>query len=357
MVGGHETGNETWIRGLVKGFQELDGDFELVAYHVGSPWAPGSEQISFAKLRTANPAFRLGVELPWRSKRDRLDVLHTTYVVPGWSAVPVVVSVHDISYVAHPEWFSPRDLRVLTRAVPWSIARAAHVHTVSEYSRREIIEAYGVPPEKITAIASGPGPAGEPISFEDARVELAAIGVVAARPYLLAVGNLQPRKNLIRLIEAYNRLLSARRIDVDLLIVGPSHFRAHEIVQAADAAAGRIRFTGYVGDRQLAACYRCAAAFIFPSLYEGFGSPPLEAMAHGLPVASSSAGSLPEVCGAAALFFDPFQVDSIANALEKILGDSALRERLTEAGRARVAGYSWKSNAARILDLYREFVD
>jgi glycosyltransferase involved in cell wall biosynthesis len=144
---------------------------------------------------------------------------------------------------------------------------------------------------------------------------------------------------------------------VDLLIVGPRHFRAHEVVQAANAAGARIRVTGYVSDRQLAACYRCASAFIFPSLYEGFGTPPLEAMAHGSPVACSSAGSLPEVCGTAALFFDPLQVDSIADALENILEDSALRERLKEAGLARVAGYSWKSNAARMLDLYREIVD
>jgi glycosyltransferase involved in cell wall biosynthesis len=353
MVGGRETGNETWVLGLVKGFQELETDLELLAYHAGTPWTEAAKGVSFPRLATANPYVRLGLELPWRSLADRLDVLHMTYVGPFWSAAPVVLTVHDISYVTNPEWFSPRDLRVLSAAIPSAIKRAAVVHTVSEDSRSLIVEHYRVPPEKVRVVPSGAGPAGEPIDPEEARQAVAQIGIDPDRPYLLAVGNLQPRKNLVRLIEAYQRLIAEGHGDADLVLVGPKHFQAHDVFAAASAVTDRIHFTGYLDARQLAACYRCCAAFVFPSLYEGFGAPAVEAMVHGAPIASARAGSLPEVCQDAALFFDPLDGEAITDALATILGDDALRERLVLAGRERAKEFEWKKNAARVLDLYR----
>jgi len=210
--------------------------------------------------------------------------------------LPSSLTVHDISYVTNPEWFSPRDLRVLSAAIPSAIKRAAVVHTVSEDSRSLIVEHYRVPPEKVRVVPSGAGPAGEPIDPEEARQAVAQIGIDPDRPYLLAVGNLQPRKNLVRLIEAYQRLIAEGHGDADLVLVGPKHFQAHDVFAAASAVTDRIHFTGYLDARQLAACYRCCAAFVFPSLYEGFGAPAVEAMVHGAPIASARAGSLPEVC-------------------------------------------------------------
>ncbi len=355
MVGAEETGNETYIKGLVDGFSAAGDELELLVYYARSPWASFNARARFEKLFTENPLVRLGVELPLRSLRQRLDVLHMTYTSPAWSAAPLVVTVHDICFTTNPEWFSPRDLRVLSAVVPRSIRKAAHVITVSESARRQIIEHYRVPEEKISAIPNGPGPSTTPISEEGARKELDALGLRLQRPYLLAVGNLQPRKNLVRLIQAFRALVESQRHEIDLVVVGPQRYRAADILQAAAApATEQIHFTGYVTDRQLAACYRCSTAFVLPSLYEGFGLPALEAMAHGIPVACSDVDALREVCGDAAILFDPLSTESIANAIEIVLGDADLRQRLSKAGIARAASFSWEKSAQLTLEVYRK---
>src|SRR5207237_4728663 len=132
------------------------------------------------------------------------------------------------------------------------------------------------------------------------------------------------------LVDAF-RVVAGRGHDVDLVIVGPRHYRAEDAVQAAAAVAERVHFTGYITDNQLAACYRCATAFVFPSLYEGFGLPAIEAMSHGVPSACSNAGALPEVCGDATLLFDPTSVEAMADALTRLIADTGLRERLMAA--------------------------
>jgi glycosyltransferase involved in cell wall biosynthesis len=355
MVGAEETGNETYIKGLVEGFTAGSDDIELLVYYAHSPWAQGNARLHFEKLRTGNPIVRLGLELPLRSLRERLDVLHMTYAAPAWSAAPLVVTVHDISYVTNPEWFSPRDLRVLSAGVPRSIRKAAHVITVSQSARRQIVDQYRVPQDRISAIPNGPGPAAKPIEDDEARVELAALGLSFERPYLLAVGNLQPRKNLVRLVQAFQTLVESKRHDIELVVVGPKRYRAAEVLQAAASfVSDRIHFTGYLNDRQLAACYRCSAAFVFPSLYEGFGIPPLEAMAHGIPVACSDVEALREVCGDAAMLFDPQSTESIANTIDVILGNPDVRRRLSTAGIARAANFSWEKSAHLTLEVYRK---
>ena len=354
MVGGQETGNETYVRGLVEGFKAFTSRLEVFVYHVGSPWTQPDGHQHFGRLLSANPYMRLGLELPLRSLAQRLDILHMTYSTPLWSAAPMVLTVHDICYATNPEWFSERDLRVLSSNVPRSLRAAAHVITDSQSARGQIIEHYHVPDSKISMIPIGAGPAAEPISLEDARGELAALGVDTARPFLLAVGNLQPRKNLVRLLEAFKELVGPRGHDVDLVIVGPRHFRAEEAVAASAAVAERVRFTGYVTDRQLAAFYRCSIAFVFPSLYEGFGLPALEAMSHGVPVACSNAGSLPEVTGDAALLFDPLSVEAIIDAVDRVLGDADLRKRLSAAGFERAKQFSWTKSAELTLDVYEK---
>jgi len=354
MVGGRETGNETYVKGLIEGFMTGgEKDLDLVVYHVGAAWTASSPKVRFQRLLTASPYVRLGAELPVRSVAQRLDVLHMTYAAPAWSAAPIVLTVHDICYATNPEWFSPRDLRVLSSVVPRSIRLAAHVITDSDSARRQIIDQYHVPEQKISSIQIGPGPGSEPITPEAALRELADLGISPERPYLLTVGNLQPRKNLVRLIKAFEELITHRGHDIDLVIVGPQHYRADEVFMAAGPANERIRFTGYVSDRQLAACYRCSTAFVLPSLYEGFGLPVIEAMAQGIPVACSNAGALPEVCGDAAVLFDPHSVEAIAAAVSSILGDSDLRERLSSAGKARATQFTWKRTAELTFAAYR----
>lgn len=352
MVGGQETGNETYIRGLVDGFANTDDDLDLLVFNVGSPWTAPGPHVRFQRLLTGNPLVRLGIEMPLRSLSRRLDVLHVTYAAPLWAATPVVVTIHDICYVTNPEWFSSRDLRVLSTMVPRSIRKAAHVITDSQDARRQIMDVYSVPESRISAITIGPGPGGQAISVDAARAELAQLGLNLVRPYILAVGNLQPRKNLTRLVEAFTQLAGHHGHDIDLVIVGPRRYRAQEIIEAAGPVAERVHFTGYVTDRQLAACYRCSEAFALPSLYEGFGLPVIEAMAHGIPVACSNAGALPEVCGTAAVLFDPRSVEEMTLALDRILSDSELRDVCRQAGLARAAEFSWERTARLTMKVY-----
>jgi len=342
---------QTYVKGLVAGFKDST-DFDVTVYNVGAPWTESSPHLRFQRLLTANPYVRLGLELPLRS--TRVDVLHMSYSAPLWSAAPMVLTVHDICYATNPEWFSERDLQVLSANVPRSILKSAHVITDSQSARAQIIEQYKVGDSKITAIPLAPGAAAQPIGIEDALVELNALDLDPQRPYLLAVGNLQPRKNLVRLVDAFKNIVSDHGHDVELVIVGPRHYRADEALEAAGKLAGRVHFTGYVTDRQLAACYRCSTAFVFPSLYEGFGLPALEAMSHGVPITCSNAGALPELCGDAALLFDPTSVEAMASAIERILTDSELRRRLSASGVARARDFTWTKTAKLTLQVYKQ---
>lgn len=354
MVGGRETGNETYVLGLIDAFAAVH-DVELVVYHVGARAEIGTHAVVSRRLWRANAYTRLTFDLPVRTLTDRLDVVHTTYTAPLWSRCPVVLTVHDISYASHPEWFSARDLRVLKRWVPWSIKRASRVITVSEQCRREIIQTYSVPESKVVRVYNAAGPAAQAARPDAARAEVGRLGVDLSRPYILAVGNLQPRKNLVRLIEAC-RMLVADGLDANLVLVGPEHYRSELVTSAASDLGTRVTLTGYVSTVQLAALYECARVFAFPSLYEGFGIPALEAMAHGTPVACANAGALPEVCGDAVVYFDPLDPPAIAATIRQVFDDDSLRDRLAAAGRVRQAHFSWERAARETLAVYREAV-
>jgi len=352
MVGSHETGNETYVVGLLDGLSELHEDFEVDVFHAGDIASLESTRLRPRRLVSRSPWLRLGIDLPVRSWTDHLDVLHVTYVAPVLSHCPIVLTVHDITFATNPEWFSARDLRVLSRAVPWSIRRAARVITVSEVCRRQIIEQFGAPPDQVVCIPNAAGPAAQPIEGDAAREELIALGLDPGRPYVLSVGNLQPRKNLVRLIKAFRAVL-AGGLDIDLVVVGAERYRASEALESVGEASKRIRFTGYVSDRQLAACYSLAEVFVMPSLFEGFGIPALEAMTHGVAVVCSRSGALPEVCGDAALYFDPLEVESIGDALQRALSDRSLRDELVRKGRVQAARFSWRQSAQLTMSTYR----
>ncbi|MGH7775883.1 MAG: glycosyltransferase [Candidatus Dormibacterales bacterium] len=225
MVGARETGNETYIRGLVDGLAGLADPPELRIYHVGDAWRPLPVPSRFSRLTTGNPYIRLGVDLPTRARLDGLDVLHTTYAGPLWSAAPTVLTVHDVSFATNPEWFSRRDVRMLSTAVPWSIRRAARVITVSSAAREQILERFRIPEEKVAVIPNGVGPAGSAIDLDVADQALRGLGIAPDRPYLLGVGTLQPRKNLGRLVEAFARLIQEGSYDGDLVLAGPARGR------------------------------------------------------------------------------------------------------------------------------------
>jgi glycosyltransferase involved in cell wall biosynthesis len=252
------------------------------------------------------------------------DVLHCpSYRAPLRSRTPVVVTVHDLAAFRHPETFN-RWSRTYSRAIVPAVVRAARrVIAVSEFTKQELVALLRVPAEQVRVVPNGLDP------------PFAPDGPAAEGDYVLAVGTREPRKNLQRLAQA------AARLDVELRVVGVRGWGRVELPSS-------VRLLGEVGDDDLAALYRGARCLAYPSLYEGFGLPVLEALACGCPVVTSAGGACAEVAGGAALLVDPLDVGSIAAGIESADG------RFREAGIARAGQFTWEAAAAATVEVYRE---
>ena len=356
MVGTHETGNETYVRGLVGGLRQIDGRNEYALYTTDPALLPPAMVGGRFRPRRIAPGAnipRLLWGMPRAARRDRLDLLHVTYTLPPALPCRTVVTVHDISYLILPETFSPRDRLLLSLAVPLSMRRADRVLTVSEHARGDILKRYRLDPAKVVAIPNGLEARFRP---ERDAARIAAIRQHYRLPdaYLLAVGNLQPRKNLRRLIEAFAALRRDGRITAKLVLVGKTLWRESEIFAAIQGYGleTEVIATGYVPEDDLPAIYSAAAAFVYPSLYEGFGLPPLEAMACGTPVVTSNTSSLPEVVGDAALTVEPTATGDLARAIGRVLSDDTLRQDLITRGIARARLFSWERAATHTREVY-----
>jgi len=278
-----------------------------------------------------------------------LDDARVSYALIGLSFTvpmryrPTIVTVHDVCFL-HREWVSRRFHYYYRWLVPYLCRRAHTVVTVSEFSKGEIHRRLGVPTDKIEVIGGAVAP-----EFVRMASDVPAHDHGA---YVLGAASLQRRKNFETLIRGFCAL---PRQDVSLVLAGGVDRKVYGggAGLAAELDDPRIVLAGYVSDAELAALYRDARVFVFPSLYEGFGIPPLEAMAMGCPVISSRAASLPEVCGDAAHYIDPQDVAGTTAAIERVLGDEGYREQLVVRGRARVQQFDWQRSAERYLDLVR----
>jgi glycosyltransferase involved in cell wall biosynthesis len=276
-----------------------------------------------------------------------VDVVHgTNYVVPPARRAKRLVSVHDLTAVHHPDMCTAH-----TRTFPAMIARAiaegAWVHTDAEFIRNEVIEHFGASPERVVTV---------PLGFDAIPEADAAIGrdLAGGERYIAAVGTVEPRKGYPGLVRAFDRL-AARDTTLRLVVVGASGWGIDDFRSAVDAARHRDRIVHLdsIDDRARAAVIRGAAAFAYPSLYEGFGFPPLEAMSAGIPVVASAAGAVPEVVGDAAIVVPVGEDLALADGLEQAIYDPAVREDLVTRGQSRIANYSWAAMTRGMLDLYR----
>ena len=358
-IGRHLTGNEVYVRSLLKAFAAKERDCEFVAY-VSSEGARAFVPDSIAtRLVASNPFIRLGFDIGMRTRADRPDLLHVQYTAPLSCSVPIVVSVHDVSFLEHPEFFTRDRVFQLRWTVRRTVLRAAQVLTGSEFSRRAIIKAYGVDDAKVTVVPNAAGPEYRPISRAAAASEIAERFSLPT-PFILSVGDLQPRKNQIGLIEAFARLVRAYpQLKHRLAIAGKAAWLADRVYQAAreSGVADRIQFLGFVTDLDLLQLYNACDLFVFPSLYEGFGLPVLEAMACGRAVACSSAAALPEVVDSAAILFDPNSADEMARAMADLLLDAELRGRMERLGQSRAAQFNWQSTAQRTLEVFHRVAE
>jgi glycosyltransferase involved in cell wall biosynthesis len=350
----------TYIRNLLRHLSRLDSATEYVllcrpedrelASNLGSNFRCVLEP---ARPYSVQEQFRIPLAL----RRERASLLHEPhYVLPPLTPCRSVVTIHDCIHLRFPQYLPSRAAYAYARGSLWAAThRADRVLTVSEASKKDILDYFHIPETKIDVIYNAiderfnEPPAPDEIERVKERYQL-------NDPFVLYAGNIKPHKNLERLIEAFHMFRRPPFENVKLLIIGDEITKYPTLRRAVHRLKlhKHVRFFGFVPDQTLAALYRLAAVFVFPSLYEGFGLPPLEAMASGAPVITSNVSSLPEVVGDAAVLIDPYNPEAIADAMRRVLSDESLRQQLKERGHIRARHFSWDRSIQRVHEIYQE---
>ena len=356
-----------FVRQLVGALAELDHENQYVLLHAapnngGGTRLPEAPNFAHRQLRWSQRYLdiawhRLQLPLPVELLTGPIDIFHSPdFVLPPMRRATSVLTVHDLAFLLHPECADASLREYLEQAVPRSVRRADFLLADSENTRNDVVCLLGVEPDRVEVVPGGVESIFQPIE-DEARLAAVRAGLgVGEAPFILALGVIEPRKNLRLLIEAYRLLRDRRKLPHRLVISGRRGWLWEETVEAAERSPYRddILFTGFVSDDDLPAMYSAATTFAFPSLYEGFGLPPLEAMACGTPVVVSKTSSLPEVVGDAGLQVDPYDPDSLAAALELLILDEPLRADLRRRGLERAAEFTWQAAATRLLAVYRK---
>jgi glycosyltransferase involved in cell wall biosynthesis len=305
-------------------------------------------------LPTTHPLVRIGWEQlvqPFVLWQEKIDLLHSlAFVTPLLSPCPSVVTIYDLSFILFPKGFKYSKRLYLTLLTRPSARSAKRIITISESTKRDTVRLLGVSPEKVDVVYCGvdkpfcPLPEREVASFRQKRGLPERI--------ILFVGTIEPRKNVARLVEAYSRLRDGQ---VKLVIGGARGWLYEEVFARVEELklTGDVLFPGYIPPDELPLWYNAAELFVYPSLYEGFGLPPLEAMACGTPVITSNVSSLPEVVGEAGLTVDPMDSEGLAEAMNQVLSDGILRQSMREQGLARAGRFSWAKAAQETVEVYQ----
>ena len=363
--GYRQAGVSRYIEFLLRALPAAAPDIEAVVFtgpQAGECGAdfPTSLQWRRSRVPTGRPEVRIlweQVAGPVALRRAGVDLVHgPVNVMPLLDGLPGVVTVHDLAFRIYPEQYPRAKQRYLDLLTGLSVRRAARVITVSESTRRDVLRFYRVDPERVVTVPNGVDPSLAPVTD---RERLAAFRKEHGLPddFILFVGTLQPRKNLVGLLRAYARM--GARVDAPLVVAGGKGWMYEPVFNEVRALGveDRVIFAGYADPEDLALWYSAATVFVYPSLYEGFGLPVLEAMACGTPVITSDTSSLPEVAGDAALLVNPRDVDAMAAAIARLMGDPALRADLRERGLARARAFSWERTARETAAVYRAACD
>lgn len=360
-----DAGIGRYARELLRALTRRDDEYRFRIFHAGGdtgrlPPLPGRFQARALPVsdRVTNAIWhRLRIPAPAQALIGRFDLFHSPdFTAPPTFGRPSIITVHDLAFVRHPECAYPTLRAYLDAVVPRQAQRAAHVLTVSENSRADVIEMLGVSPDRVSVAYPGvSAPFMQPSGPDEARAALHGSGIET--PFILTVGTLEPRKNYVRLLEAFS-LLRGQGLAHRLVIAGQRGWLYEPIFDRIEQLhlQGSVRFLR-PDDETLRALYALADAYVSASVYEGFGIPVAEALAAGLPVGSSSAASLPEVVGEAAVMFDPYDVDGMANAIGRLLTDESLSSSLRQAGPLQAARFTWERTAEAAVAAYRAVLD
>ena len=353
-LGRQRGGNESYLVGILDGMvavvEETDTQISLIVASEGARLLAKKPAWRRFRAIDVGPYRRLPFLL-WQQtlalRTLRADWMVSTFFLPPVTPCRAAVLIHDLSFRAHPKFF-PRSIASYNRVLAGlAIRRADAVIALSEFTRQEMLGFYPAFDDKSIVVYPGVGGEFRPGTSPDVDQEiLAALGV--QEPYLLSVGNIHPRKNMERLLTAWERLRDAGQPVPRMVWAGVGRWRIDELMRRAEHAG--VQVLGFVAPSSLPALYRQAEALAYPSLYEGFGLPPLEAMACGTPVLTSNSTSLPEAVGEAAVSVDATDVDALTEGLSRVLFDSELRLTLKARGLTHATHFSWKRTASQLLD-------
>lgn len=377
---GLRTGIGLYTQNLIRALRRVDGIADMVGIAANGTYSGealeslinqcGSGNLS--KRRTIRSILR---NVPWsyeirQAVRERnLRGFSEEYKKAGFifhetNFIPIIkfgsgtiVTVHDLSHCRYPEAHPRERVAWLRARLQRTLTRVERVITVSEFTRSELLEIYNLPEDKVVVCHNGVGDGFYPRSSQIVDEVLSKYGL-KYKKYLLSVGTIEPRKNLDRLLSAYQTLSEDVRSEFPLVLVGVAGWKRTDLMRRLRAmeAVGDVIFTGYLSHSAVCNLYAGAAVFAYVSLYEGFGLPVIEAFASGVPVLTSDVSALPEIAGTAAIKVDPFSVEAIADGLLCLLKDNALRERYVTLGRERVRHYSWLKCAEKTSSVYRELL-
>ena len=359
-LNGKPQGSRTYLLSLIRGLAKITASEELLVYSFSPEEtrrlldAPG---LTHRRVFPTSARLRLPIVVPALQMLDRVSLFHSQYICPPVSAIPEVVTIHDVLFETHPDLFvgafSSRSVGLIRR----SAHRARRVLTVSEFSRRAILEQYNLAEERVVAIPNAVDHDRFRTLDEDETLRGVKTRYDLQRPFILHVGRIEPRKNLVRLIRAFHRVREKVEPSLELILVGRKDFQFETIdEEIAGSKDASVRILSSVSDEDLPAFYNLAELFAFPSLVEGFGIPILESMACGTPVVTSKRGALAEVGGDAVAWVEPEDEDSIASTLENVLTETDEASRLRQRGLSRAKQFSWKDTARRTLEVYRACV-
>ncbi len=358
FYGPKQKGLGRYVQKLVDNLEKVDLNNQYIIFLRKENWSEYQPTNSnFKKVLADYRWYSLKEQLmmPFKIWQAKVDLMHFPHFnLPIFCFKPFVVTIHDLVL----RKFPTRRASMLNPFLYWlknlayrlvvflAVKRAKKIIAVSNYTKKDILKYFRVKPEKIKVVYEG--------SPDKLRTRLKASGAsLSAKRYLLYVGNAYPHKNLERLILAFEKLIKDEQIDCQLVLVGELDYFYRRLQKQFSTVEG-LFLTDFVSDKELAVLYQKASLYVFPSLGEGFGLPPLEAMAYGLPVVSSEATCLPEILGQAAIYFDPANIEDMAEKIKQVLKDKKIQEKLIDQGFRKIQEYSWSKMAQETLRVYTE---
>ncbi len=351
------SGVGTYTANLLDHLRHAPDDVLVPLAHRPVLLGPTAERVG--RGRRLNKTFWMQAVLPRELDRLGIEIAHfTNGVAPLVAPCPIVLTVHDMTLWLYPRYHPLRRLLTVRPILPLAVRRASAIVAVSQSAKRDLVRILGVPPERVHVVHSAAAPCFRPLPL-GAGLDTVRQAYGLPDRFVLFVGSLEPRKNLVRLLEAFARLDPDLRASVGLVLAGPRGWKDTPIFEAVQrlGIAGSVRFLGYVPSDRLVELYNLAEVLAFPSLYEGFGLPVVEAMACGTAVLTTRRGGLAEAAGEAAEFVEPLRVESIQAGLERVLRDSTRRDELRALGLAQASRFSWAATATSTRHLYQMVAD